>query len=542
VTRWRLGLAAVLALALGLRLWGIRHGLPYSYNSDENGHFVPRAIRFFSGDYNPHYFKNPPAYTYLVHAALAAWFVGRDAVAEFARDPGEVFTVARVVTALLGTATVGLVYLLGARLFDRRVGLVAGAIMAVAFLPVFYSHLALNDVPATAPLALSLVGSAGILQHGRQRDYALAGAAFGAAAATKYTAGIVLVPLLAAAGLQFATISVRRAMTGLALAGCSALLAFLVLNPFSLLDFHAFHDQLINQSRINRPKVGMTEHNALRFYLWTLTWGLGWAPALAALAGAVLVLRENLRAAALLLAPVALFLVFMVGQERFFGRWLLPIFPIACVLAGYAAVRAIDLAQRYGRRAAIFVAGLATAGLLAQGLVYTIHDDLVLSRSDTRDATRAWLVANVPAGSSIVLEPFVPTRNWIRDLDTGRKRWRRDQTDLQVEDYTRRLRPPLIDEYLRNGSCWVISGSTVSGRAFADPDEVPQAVAYYRALDLRGRVAFHATPYGSDPVPFNFDWSFDYYPLAFDRPGPRGNCLQAPRPRVRLRLGLQSKP
>ena len=35
-------------------------------------------------------------------------------------------------------------------------------------------------------------------------------------------------------------------------------------------------------------------------------------------------------------------------------------------------------------------------------------------------------------------------------------------------------------------------------------------------------VAYEASPYreGADPVEFNFDWSFDYYPLAYHRPGP----------------------
>jgi hypothetical protein len=30
------------------------------------------------------------------------------------------------------------------------------------------------------------------------------------------------------------------------------------------------------------------------------------------------------------------------------------------------------------------------------------------------------------------------------------------------------------------------------------------------------------TPYGGGdgPVPFNFDWSFDHYPRAYERPGP----------------------
>src|SRR6185503_20950296 len=93
----------------------------------------------------------------------------------------------------------GLLAWAGARLFDRRVGLVAAALLAVAFLAVHYSHLAVNDMPALAPLCLSLVGAAGVYRDGRLRDYALAGSALGVACATKYTAGTVLLPLLAVA-------------------------------------------------------------------------------------------------------------------------------------------------------------------------------------------------------------------------------------------------------------------------------------------------------------------------------------------------------
>jgi hypothetical protein len=35
-------------------------------------------------------------------------------------------------------------------------------------------------------------------------------------------------------------------------------------------------------------------------------------------------------------------------------------------------------------------------------------------------------------------------------------------------------------------------------------------------------VVYIASPYrpGQGPVRFNFDWSFDFYPLAYERPGP----------------------
>jgi hypothetical protein len=68
----------------------------------------------------------------------------------------------------------------------------------------------------------------------------------------------------------------------------------------------------------------------------------------------------------------------------------------------------------------------------------------------------------------------------------------------------------------------VIVGSTESGRAFADPKAVPHAIAYYRKLARVGELVFRSSPYasGQTPVAFNFDWSFDYYPMTYVRPGP----------------------
>jgi hypothetical protein len=86
----------------------------------------------------------------------------------------------------------------------------------------------------------------------------------------------------------------------------------------------------------------------------------------------------------------------------------------------------------------------------------------------------------------------------------------------------RTLSPALLGYYERNGYCWVISGSTQSGRALADPRAVPHAIAYYRALEREGEVVYRASPYarGAGPVAFGFDWSFNYYPLSYERPGP----------------------
>ena len=86
----------------------------------------------------------------------------------------------------------GLAYWAGTRYFERRVGLVAAALMAVAFLPVFYSKHALNDVVTLAPMTVALVACLLVYERGWWFDWALAGAAVGRREATKYTAGAVL--------------------------------------------------------------------------------------------------------------------------------------------------------------------------------------------------------------------------------------------------------------------------------------------------------------------------------------------------------------
>jgi hypothetical protein len=533
----------VLAGGLGLRLWGVRQGLPYAYNADEADHFVPHAIAMFGHSLNPGYFANPPAYTYVLHYLFALADGGTEGVRQaIAVHPADVYTLARVAAALLGTLALWLLYATGTRLFGRGAGLLAAAIEAVAFLPVFYAHLALNDVPTLAPLTLSLLGSAGVLRKGRARDHLLAGLGLGLACATKYTAGIVLVPYLAAVAASYlqsapehgSARAGRRTVGGIALAGTVALAAFLLANPYALLDYSEFHSELVHQSTLSaeaQGKLGAPHDGGLAYYLWTLTWGLGWAPALAALAGAVSVWwRERALGWVLVPAPL-LYLAFMGLQGRYFGRWLLPIFPILCLLAALFAVQLVQVVARRRPRLRIAVAALLVAVLLAQGLLYSVHAGRTLARADTRNLTRAWMLAHIPAGTPIVVEPVAPNgwgTRWnkypslISRISPAGALESTAGVKVGIEDYERTLAPALIGYYRAHGYCWIVSGSTESGRAFADPHAVPLAIAYYHALERSGEVVYRASPYasGKGPVAFDFDWSFDYYPLAYHRPGP----------------------
>ena len=183
--------------------------------------------------------------------------------------------------------------------------------------------------------------------------------------------------------------------------------------------------------------------------------------------------------------------------------------------------------------------------MLAQSVVSVVHNDLVLSRPDTRNLARTWMVGHVPAGGKVVIEPVVAD-NWAADIGISLpwtqsgERWYRYPTWLSdvdnngnplppgqrrfvpVDQYERTLRPALLDEYVQSGYCWLVIGSLQAGRAFASPQDAPGATAYYAALANRARLVYHITPFsrGVRPVPFNFDWSIDYFPRQYRRPGP----------------------
>jgi 4-amino-4-deoxy-L-arabinose transferase-like glycosyltransferase len=492
-------LGGILLAALALRLWNLDHGLPFAYNADEAEHFVPHALDIAGGGgLDPGYYENPPALTYLL--ALVYWIGGT----------ADAFLTARVVVALIGTLVVALTFFAGQRAFDPRTGLLAAALMAVAFLPVFYSKHALNDVVTLAPVTVGLVGALLVYQRGRWADYLLCGAAIGTATAVKYTAGAMLLTLAVAAALRLLRdrSELRRVLLGCAVAGAGFVALFLILNPWALLEASEVRGQLRGQSgQAATGKLGQDDVLGWVYYVGTLGWGLGWLPLVAAVGGAVVAIRREWRLALLLLAfPVVLYLD-MGSQGRYFGRWLLPAYPVLCILAGYGVVA---LATALKRPALLTL--LLGAALCAQGLLASVHVDRVLGREDTRAQALDWLSANVPPGGKVVVEPFVPAE-WAEEFG----KW---PVKRPFQAYEKRLRVRDIEEYRAGGYCFVVVGSTQKGRGLKAG--LRSSRRYYAALDDASEETVTFSPYrdAADAVEFSYDFSFNYAPRAFERPGP----------------------
>jgi hypothetical protein len=553
----RLILALIVVAGLALRVWNNDYGLPFVYSIDEASHFTNRAVEMFWQDLDPGYYQNPAAFTYLVHALLRVLYgpLGfafdlpfGNVTEQFSKDPSDIWVAARTLAAVLCMAGVVAVYFTAKRLWGVREGLIAAALLAFAFLPVAYSRVAVTDVGSLTGVSLAVLFAVRAHEEDRLRDWALAGAAVGLAAAFKYTAGLALLPLLVAA---MARPSLRRA-GGLGLAGLAALLVFALLNPYLFTSLGDWWSDLRDQAEVaaNDPKPGQ-ESGGVAYYLDSLTWGLGWAGLAATVAGTVLLMRRDLvRALILVSAPLALF-AYLAVQSRYFGRWLLPAYPALALLAAYAIVRAVELLPR---RASLRAAAAAavTLAVLAQPLAADIRSARALGREDTLNQARAFLDDRFAPGLRVSIEPAVPGRyfrsnpegtppawlsrceqregwtepGWSYVAQDGRRvceqykpgLFVRPDGGVRASAYGSVLGPEVIDDLRLYGYCHVMTVNVVRERAERDP----QARAYYERLERESRLLREFSPYrdGADPVPFDFDLSYNLYPSAYERPGP----------------------
>jgi hypothetical protein len=320
------------------------------------------------------------------------------------------FLIARAVSVVLGTATVAVVYGIARSLFDRTAALLAALFMALAFLHVRDSHYGTTDVPMTFFLTCAMLAIVRVYTRGRRSDAQFAGVFAGLAAATKYNAVLLALPMLAVAGRHAWTrrenwrAAVRE--SPLPWMAVPFVAVFLATNPYLLIDTErVLRDlRLLQQS----AATGMTPPELLgrgwTYHLpFSLRYGLGWPLVIASLIGLVWMFRKRpYEALVLSVFPVAYYAVAGAGYNVFV-RYMIPVVPFLCVYAGFAvAEAAAGLAGRAHSRSALAAAVLG-AVVVAPSALSVIRFDALLAREDSRLVAGRWVHENVPASSRIYM-------------------------------------------------------------------------------------------------------------------------------------------
>lgn len=418
---FRVGLWLIFAVALALRLIGLRYGLPAVYNPDEVA-IMSRTLAFAKGDFNPHNFLYPTFYFY----ALFAW-EGLTAVAavatrsvasfgafqrEFFLDPTRVFVAGRLLTALLGAGTVVATGILGSRLWSPLVGVLAALLMAVAPLHVMNSHYVKHDVPVTLLIVLAYLAyarlwdTAGARPDSEVRGFRLqadgpllcAAAMTGAAFSTHYYAIFLAIPLAwsAARGARDRRGVIRR----VAMAAAVSAAVFFLLSPFLLVEpGTALRDIAANRQIVVDRAVEDLGYvaSAARYATLLLFDTVGLPSALLSLAGLVIALRKDPRRAWWLLAFAIPFLLFIAGTFPA-SRYLVPLVPFMAILA---AIAVAWLWQRQRLAAQVLlVTAVAVAGLDC------LRTGAFIRQTDTRTLALDYIQSHIPSGTTILTQPY----------------------------------------------------------------------------------------------------------------------------------------
>lgn len=377
---------AIVLMAAGLRLWGLDFGLPMAEARPDEITVAFQAMKFGTGDLNPHSFNYPSLFKYAVFVLFGGWYVVGKALGIFAGQEdflraffsgaSEFRLLMRLLSATMGTLGVALLL----RAPGRQLG---AALLAVCFLHVRDSHFGVTDITMVTLATAAVLAALHLEARPGWKAAVLAGALAGLATSTKYNAAVLGLPLLLAAwpgGLRL--LAVALAAMGL---------AFFAGTPFALLDARTFvKDVLYEFSHLDRGQYVDVGGGWVHHATASLRYGMGLPLLGVGLLGVgVALLRDGRRGWILYAFPVVYYLLIGRGETAFF-RYALPVVPFLCIAAG-------SLLDRLGR---MRLAGLLA--LAAPTLYASLQADRLFAAGDTREAMGAWIEAEVPTGSVIV--------------------------------------------------------------------------------------------------------------------------------------------
>ena len=307
----RVLLIVILALALALRFYALAwdDGFGFTPHPDERA-ILDRVIGIsppslgeirllFDAEqspWNPRWFNYGSFPLYLLKAAQIAG-------APFLDDSNDIRMLGRAVSGLADILTILAVYGIATLVFDRRTGLLAAALTALAVIHIQLSHFFAVDTLQAMLAIAALYFMVKVARESRMRDSLLAGALVGLGLATKASQLPIIAPFVIAHAMFALALNggthtddfetrLRLALRGVVGGGAMAVAALLIAQPYTLLDWGTFFSHVSEQSEMIR---GIRDYPYTRQYADTLpylyhirqlaVWGYGLPLGVAAWAG-----------------------------------------------------------------------------------------------------------------------------------------------------------------------------------------------------------------------------------------------------------------
>ncbi len=411
--RTPIAVGALTVAGLALRLWGIGHTDAVYGDEIPNvriamGFAATRSVVPVGGSIHPAGYPDVLLLAYGLYALLGlvtgAFASLEDMAFTYLVDPHAFYVIARAISAVGGAAAIALTFRLGRRLADDRTGLIAAGVMAAAYLPVWFSRLALMESMVMLLATGAFLASLHALTSPTRRAFVLAGALGGFAMSTKYNGGFFILPMVAAhiVASRRAGKTWRQTLLGanLWLGLGVAVAAFLLLSPFWIVQLPERVASALSffEIRSSGAWVGQTSSDIAALSILRTLLEQEWAVGVVLLAGVVGALVRRRSEDILALAAVLPLFLFVGALRSSAVHYILPAYPLL------AALGAAFLVRLFPRPA--WAAGALAALLILPTAGHVIAVSVQGSAPDARVAAARWIEGNVPRGEKVAMAYF----------------------------------------------------------------------------------------------------------------------------------------
>ncbi len=519
-------LVLLILTSLGLRLYGLEWDNGNLIHPDERaivwenteGGSGKRGVseigmpdsldEFFSVEspLNTHWFPygSFPIYLLKIVSVIVSPFVDGYSLDEYA-------VLGRALNAFVDTASILLVFLLGSRLYSRRVGLLAAAFTTFAVLHIQYSHFYTSDILLTF-LALAIIYLlAGAMRKPGWMTAALTGVALGLGLATKVSIAPIFASVFVAYFLSYVSFVNGKPYvdTSKALSAVFALFitfvvtgaTFVVAQPYAIIDWRTYMADFREQSEMVRrirdyPYTRQYEgtepywYHISQFAIWSVGPVVGVLSWLGVIfAGVSGALRKN-KSDILILSWVLPYFLIIGRFDVKFLRYMLPITPFLLLLASRLIFSAYDWLK--GREWAgvkfatpRIACALGTVTLAATAL-YAIAFVNIYSKPHAAVEAASWFRENVPQDAIATHE------TWDENVPGLAGHYQVIAMDIYGDD-TIEKRDRVIDELMRADYITLYS-NRLYGVIPLLPERYPFTTQYYERLfdgSLGFELAYH---------------------------------------------------
>lgn len=337
----------------------------------------------------------------------------------------------RYLTAILGSLTVVTVYLLGKKLFDKPVGLLAAFFIAVNYRHVLSSVLVLADAPAGFFASLSVLLSVYLIKKPTVKAYLLAGFALGLGLSVKYFIYILPTFLLChfigvitnSNKSFFKKIAFVFISKKLLLALSICLTTFFTINSFILFDFNTFfHEYQYDSVRfgVTNPIAVLLKydyHRSLVGLYYLVRFGIGEWLTGAIVVGIIYSLFRKTKSTLILMSVIVPFLVvFIMIAAPSSARYYTAVIPFLLLFPAFLIVAALRFMRTKTLKVLLFIVVMLV--FVSPSVKNSYLTSLYFSQPQNQVVSLKWLEDNLPRDSTVAASGvFLPLAKNIKEVD-----------------------------------------------------------------------------------------------------------------------------